>query len=744
MKTKRLFNVLALVGIMLMLHAFVLTVNTFAEKKKDNNRYTGVHCIAYMKNTGDDFYPKLVPTKSGKNKLMETEPEKCRGNLPTRYNLTENGESTAIKNQGNHGTCWAFGMLASLESNMIKNGFADKSVDLSERHLTWFTYNPELDDEDKQLSPDDCYAGMDHWHTVNLGNPYANGGNGQLVSSTLARGFGTVDESHAKYNGSISTDLPGFMAGKSDYRMKNFTYLPEITDKEISDDGEITFHGTKEASVEDVKRTLMQKGAVAVAFHQTTQDDPTGAYFNEENSAFYCYNDLWSNHEVCIVGWDDNYKKINFKDTTGQAKIPPKDGAWIVKNSWGEKWGDKGYFYLSYYDHTVSEPVSLEGENVHYDKDNPKHEFDRAYQYDGIGFGDFIYESDKEFKQANVFCMSKPETVKAVGYSTRIADSELSIKIYKNSQYNKPESGKLVAVENFTQKAPGYHTRMLKKPIDGLKGDRFSVVCTSSYNVNGTKKWTLMLEATTDVDISRFNAVGHCKKGQTYVNRKIDKNSHKVSDKTAWIDVTSVEPLNEVVNNYDTPVKFGNALVKLWTQTHKTKPTKISVPSTIKLTTSQTKNINARTVAGDGKITYKVISGKKVVINRQGVITPKGIGTSVIRVTVIGTMEYDGVHKDEAIKVYPRDCGKIRVKRYGELVSFKWKTDKKASGYEICFSKNKNMKKSFRKIFTGNKSGIKLIRKTLPKKYYITVRAYGKDNGKKVFGSMTKAKIVSR
>lgn len=54
------------------------------------------------------------------------------------------------------------------------------------------------------------------------------------------------------------------------------------------------------------------------------------------------------------------------------------------------------------------------------------------------------------------------------------------------------------------------------------------------------------------------------------------------------------------------------------------------------------------------------------------------------------------------------------------------------------------MKKSFRKIFTGNKSGIKLIRKTLPKKYYITVRAYGKDNGKKVFGSMAKAKIVSR
>jgi cathepsin L len=44
------------------------------------------------------------------------------------------------------------------------------------------------------------------------------------------------------------------------------------------------------------------------------------------------------NHEVAIVGWDDKMQG---------AELPA--GAWIVKNSWGENWGDKGgYVYVPY------------------------------------------------------------------------------------------------------------------------------------------------------------------------------------------------------------------------------------------------------------------------------------------------------------------------------------------------------------------------------------------------------------
>jgi cathepsin L len=36
------------------------------------------------------------------------------------------------------------------------------------------------------------------------------------------------------------------------------------------------------------------------------------------------------NHDLLLVGWDD------------------KKEAWLVKNSWGEKWGEKGFAWIGY------------------------------------------------------------------------------------------------------------------------------------------------------------------------------------------------------------------------------------------------------------------------------------------------------------------------------------------------------------------------------------------------------------
>ena len=44
------------------------------------------------------------------------------------------------------------------------------------------------------------------------------------------------------------------------------------------------------------------------------------------------------NHDSVIVGWDDDFPKENFNmDLEG-------DGAFICTNSWGEDFGDQGYF----------------------------------------------------------------------------------------------------------------------------------------------------------------------------------------------------------------------------------------------------------------------------------------------------------------------------------------------------------------------------------------------------------------
>ena len=47
--------------------------------------------------------------------------------------------------------------------------------------------------------------------------------------------------------------------------------------------------------------------------------------------ACYSSRNYSANHGCCIVGWDDNYPAENFK------QMPPADGAWLVKNSWGSE-----------------------------------------------------------------------------------------------------------------------------------------------------------------------------------------------------------------------------------------------------------------------------------------------------------------------------------------------------------------------------------------------------------------------
>ena len=56
-------------------------------------------------------------------------------NLPSSYSLIDEGYVSSIKDQYPYGTCWAFNTLASMESAAIKTGNADKSIDLSEKHI---------------------------------------------------------------------------------------------------------------------------------------------------------------------------------------------------------------------------------------------------------------------------------------------------------------------------------------------------------------------------------------------------------------------------------------------------------------------------------------------------------------------------------------------------------------------------------------------------------------------------------
>ncbi len=105
--------------------------------------------------------------------------------------------------------------------------------------------------------------------------------------------------------------------------LENGNTLPNTT---ILKDGE--YDHTDLAAVAAIKREICENGrAVACAF--TAFD----GYYNEDTASYYNSDANDANHAVCIVGFDDDYPKTNFND--GKDYIPPENGAWLVRNSWG-------------------------------------------------------------------------------------------------------------------------------------------------------------------------------------------------------------------------------------------------------------------------------------------------------------------------------------------------------------------------------------------------------------------------
>ena len=100
-------------------------------------------------------------------------------------------EMTAVGNQNPYGTCWAFAMMATLENSMIRQEFSDNSINLSERHLAYFTRNSGSDKLGNASgdtiisSPEDAYL--------------RTGGNAILAASRLMNWQGAAAEADYPY-----------------------------------------------------------------------------------------------------------------------------------------------------------------------------------------------------------------------------------------------------------------------------------------------------------------------------------------------------------------------------------------------------------------------------------------------------------------------------------------------------------------------------------------------------------------
>ena len=78
---------------------------------------------------------------------------------------------------------------------------------------------------------------------------------------------------------------------------------------------------------------------------ETSSDNQMYGNTGKSNfTAYYCDDtSKTTNHSVLIVGWDDNYSASNFNSKCR----PSSDGAWLIRNSWGDCNSMGGYFWIS-------------------------------------------------------------------------------------------------------------------------------------------------------------------------------------------------------------------------------------------------------------------------------------------------------------------------------------------------------------------------------------------------------------
>lgn len=201
-----------------------------------------------------------------------------------------------------------------------------------------------------------------------------------------------------------------------------------------------------------IKQTIMKKGAVYSMMHfkQSLMDTINYTYYTVKQKI---------NHAVTIIGWNDTI-------TTGAGK-----GAWLAQNSLGKKFGDEGFFWISYEDENILQYNSIWNKWMDYDKQSRIYYYDTLGSFYSYGFKDTIcYGLVKYTAEANL-------VLKALGTSVNFPNSKITSYIYKNFDDSlKILSGELSKTETKLCEYAGYYTIPISEPIEFKEGEDFYIM----------------------------------------------------------------------------------------------------------------------------------------------------------------------------------------------------------------------------------------------------------------------------
>jgi len=306
---------------------------------------------------------------------------------------------TSVKDQNPCGACWAFAAMGAIEGYAKKTGMGE--FDLSENNLK----------ECHGFALDPCAGG-------NIG----------MTTAYLARKSGPVSELNDPYYASVVGCKDNLYP---EFWISDMRYLPN--------------------DANTIKQAIIDYGALSTNMFW---DDASYIY---TNYTYYYSGTTTTNHEVLLVGWDDN------KITAGGI------GAWIIKNSWGDSWGENGFFYISYNDTKVNSVIAS-FRNINTVVTNST-----QFGYDQLGTtGSWGYSSNVGYGLIRFSPGNKNYTLKKL--STFLPSGPATVRFEVYDDFNGTTLSNLMGTN--TDKScdlPGYYTFDLATPIQVSANNDFYI-----------------------------------------------------------------------------------------------------------------------------------------------------------------------------------------------------------------------------------------------------------------------------
>lgn len=223
-----------------------------------------------------------------------------------------------IRNQGSCGSCYAFGASAAAEGayNFVTSKFDGGTADFSEAFIAF------------------CLS--DHYPANFSG---CDGSDYDYRELDGLVDFGIADE----------TDYP-YQDFEQECQVDPYPQLIQFK----------SWHRIPCEDIDAIKRAIMAFGVVDASVLVTGAFSAYSSGVYEDQNTYCeaewgdpCYYAA-TNHVIALVGWDDN---------------PPEGGGgcWILRNSWGDAWGEDGYMRIRY----DSAHVACEGAYLVYEGEGP-------------------------------------------------------------------------------------------------------------------------------------------------------------------------------------------------------------------------------------------------------------------------------------------------------------------------------------------------------------------------------------